>query len=92
MSGRAVEVRVTGRVQGVGFRYWTRQEAERLGLSGWVRNEPDGSVAALLAGPDDAVAAMLDRLRQGPQGAAVADVAATPTRPADAPQDFRIVR
>ena len=47
---RAVRVRIAGRVQGVNFRAWTRDEAERLGLDGWVRNEADGSVTALLAG------------------------------------------
>ncbi|WP_315919094.1 acylphosphatase [Mesorhizobium sp. SP-1A] len=92
MSGRAVIVRVTGRVQGVGFRYWALEEAEALGLRGWVRNEPDGSVKALLTGPDDAVENMLERLRQGPRGAAVADVATEPAGPVVAPADFRIVR
>jgi len=41
---KAVLVRITGRVQGVGFRVWTRQQAQRLGLTGWVCNEDDGSV------------------------------------------------
>ena len=45
-SDRAVLVRITGRVQGVSFRVWTRIEAERLGLHGWVRNEADGSVSS----------------------------------------------
>ena len=49
--GSAVRVRITGRVQGVYFRGWTRDEAARLGLDGWVRNEADGSVTALIAGP-----------------------------------------
>src|SRR5699024_1180285 len=43
----AVEARITGRVQGVWYRGWTKGEATRRGLSGWVRNEPDGAVAAL---------------------------------------------
>ncbi|CAM5519386.1 acylphosphatase [Aquamicrobium terrae] len=91
MSGMAVMVRVTGRVQGVGFRYWTLGEAEALGLAGWVRNEKDGSVAALLAGPGEAVEEMLKLLRQGPRGAVVADVAAEPAAP-DVLPGFRIVR
>jgi acylphosphatase len=90
MSGRAVRVRVTGRVQGVSFRIWTRDEAERLGLDGWVRNEPDGSVAAFLAGSDEAVTAMLERLWQGPRGAMVADVSTEATDTASAPVGFRI--
>ena len=92
MSRRAVMVRVDGRVQGVGFRYWARQAAEALGLCGWVRNEPDGSVAALLAGPAEAVEEMLERLRQGPRGAVVTGVAADPAAHDAAPEGFRIVR
>ena len=64
-------VRITGKVQGVSFRVWTRIEAEKLGLNGWVRNEDDGSVRALIVGSDAAVAAMLKRLWEGPRGAAV---------------------
>lgn len=74
MERRIVRARVTGRVQGVSFRVWTLREAEKLDLVGWVRNEADGSVRALLAGPEDAVAAMLERLWRGPAGAAVATV------------------
>jgi hypothetical protein len=48
---RAVLVSVTGRVQGVSYRAWTRDEARRLGLGGWVCNESDGSVRALVVGP-----------------------------------------
>lgn len=76
MTGeRSVAVHVTGRVQGVGFRVWVRREAGALGLSGWVRNERDGSVRALLAGSRQAVDEMLTRLRQGPSGAVVEGVA-----------------
>ncbi len=87
----AVRVRVTGRVQGVGFRAWTQDEAERRGLSGWVRNEDDGSVAALLVGPFVAVEEMVGALRKGPLVASVDDVE---VRPADdeAPRGFRVTR
>ena len=71
---RAVRVRVTGRVQGVFYRGWTQDEAEALGLTGWVRNERDGSVTALLVGPDAQVEAMLAAMRRGPPAAQVADV------------------
>ncbi|TIL55192.1 MAG: acylphosphatase, partial [Mesorhizobium sp.] len=47
---RAVRASVHGRVQGVSYRVWTRSEAVRLGLTGWVRNESDGTVTAMLAG------------------------------------------
>jgi len=66
-----VEVRVTGRVQGVSFRWYAVREARRLGLAGWVRNEPDGSVAAHLEGPDDAVEEMVAWCRHGPRAAVV---------------------
>ncbi len=87
---RAVLVRISGRVQGVSFRFWTRQEAERLNLNGWVRNEPDGSVQALVAGPDGAVAMMLERLWEGPSGAVVADVRAETADIASVSTGFRI--
>jgi acylphosphatase len=74
---RAVEVRVTGRVQGVSFRWYAVREASRLGLAGWVRNEPDGAVAAHLEGPDDAVEAMLDWCRHGSPAAHVQRVEVT---------------
>lgn len=89
-SGKAVLVRVTGRVQGVSFRVWTQREARRLGLRGWVRNEPDGSVRALIAGSNEAVAEMLKALWQGPSGAAVRNVEPKPADPSDAPVDFDI--
>ena len=71
---RAVRVRISGHVQGVYFRAWARGEAERLGLDGWVRNEADGSVTALLAGPRANVDAMIARLHQGPPAAVVSGV------------------
>jgi acylphosphatase len=64
-------VRIEGRVQGVGFRYWTEQTAVALGLCGWVRNRRDASVEALLAGPPEVVARMLELCRKGPPGARV---------------------
>ena len=73
-----VAVRVTGRVQGVGYRAWAADEARRRGLRGWVRNHSDGSVEALLSGSPDGVAAMLEALRAGPSAAAVREVTAAP--------------
>ena len=72
---RAVRVRVTGRVQGVAYRAWAQDEAEALGLTGWVRNERDGSVTALLVGHEPQVEAMLAAMRRGPPAAVVAGVA-----------------
>jgi acylphosphatase len=70
----ARRVRVTGRVQGVFFRAWARDEARRLGVAGWIRNASDGSVEAHLEGGEGAVADMLGRLHGGPPGAQVSDV------------------
>jgi acylphosphatase len=60
-----------GRVQGVGFRWFVRQEARELGLAGRVRNLPDGSVEVVAMGEPSALACLRDRLREGPPGARV---------------------
>ena len=67
----ARRVRITGHVQGVLFRVWTRDEARRLGLAGWVRNCPDGSVEVHLEGDQAMVRWMIDKLGYGPEGARV---------------------
>ena len=71
----AARLRITGRVQGVGYRAWALQIATRLGLRGWVRNRADGSVEALVIGDADAVAAMIEACRDGPFAARVGEVA-----------------
>ena len=71
---RSILVRISGRVQGVGFRDWTQREAADLGLSGWVRNLANGDVEALFCGSAEAVEAMLAACRRGPQLARVSDV------------------
>jgi acylphosphatase len=71
--------RVHGRVQGVGFRWWSRAEARRLGLSGTVRNRPDGSVEIRARGPEEALASLRALLRQGPPNAQVTGVDEEPT-------------
>ena len=60
-----------GEVQGVGFRYTARLEAQRIGVTGWVTNRRDGSVEAEIEGDEASVHAMLDWLAQGPPGAVV---------------------
>lgn len=67
----ARRVRVTGRVQGVFFRAWTREQAQRLGVRGWVHNRADGSVEAQFEGDKAAVDTMIDALHQGSPGARV---------------------
>lgn len=75
MSSRIrVQFVVTGRVQGVGFRWWVEAQAQALGLSGFVRNESDGSVSGAVGGEEAVLAAFRDRLAEGPSSARVADV------------------
>ena len=69
MSARLL--RIHGRVQGVGYRESMRREAERLGVCGWVRNRRDGSVEALVSGPDEALQRIIAWAGQGPRGALV---------------------
>ena len=69
-----VEGRVTGRVQGVGYRAFARNSADALGISGWVRNEPDGSVTFMAAGEQSRVNRFLDMLKKGPAFAFVEDL------------------
>lgn len=71
MSGSAVRVRISGRVQGVWFRAWTVQKAAARGLCGWVRNRADGSVEALFIGPAGDVEAMIADCGTGPPKARV---------------------
>lgn len=65
MTQKTIHVIVEGKVQGVFFRAYTRDEAEMLGLSGWVRNRPDGSVEALISGDARNVDRMLEWLETG---------------------------
>ncbi len=75
MNSRTVRVRISGEVQGVGYRMWTERNARLLGLHGWVRNRRDGAVEAMFSGASGAVRDMLQRCSQGPIGAAVDEVA-----------------
>ena len=70
----AVTLRITGRVQGVGFRWWTQHQASALGLDGWVRNRTDRSVEVLAAGAPNAVDSLIALCHEGPDMARVDDV------------------
>ena len=66
-----ITAHVRGRVQGVSFRYYTQLEARRLGLTGWVRNERDGSVLVVAEGSKDRLLAIIRFLHQGPRSARI---------------------
>ncbi len=95
MSAESDEVgvrayRVVGWVQGVGFRHWTRRTAERLGISGSVRNLPDGSVEVHAAGSEQSLRRFEEALREGPPPARVERVEALAPK-GDAPRSgFRV--
>ena len=91
MSVVAAEARATGRVQGVAYRAWMRGRALDLGLSGWVRNEADGSVSAHIEGSDEAVHTLLTEMRRGPTFAEVRMVESHPVPPIEA-KGFEIRR
>jgi acylphosphatase len=74
----SVRVAVIGRVQGVWFRAWTVEQANRLGLKGWVRNRADGAVEAVFSGPRARVDDMVAACRRGPPAARVDDVTIEP--------------
>jgi acylphosphatase len=65
---------ISGRVQGVGFRYFAQNAAAREGVTGWVRNLPDGRVEAFVEGDEDAVTRVERTLRSGPAGARIETV------------------
>jgi acylphosphatase len=72
---------VQGRVQGVGYRYFVLREAANLGVSGFARNRPDGSVEVVAEGSDEVLGDLEERLRQGPAFAQVTGVDRAPITP-----------
>ena len=80
----------SGLVQGVFFRDSTRREAQRLGVTGWVRNEPDGTVAIEAQGPDPAVEALVDFCRRGPGHARVDQLVVDAMDPHDDESTFEV--
>ena len=80
----ARHLKISGYVQGVGFRYAMAEEAERLGVTGWVRNRRDGTVEAVVDGARDALDAIVAWARRGPRGAQVTGVEVN-----EAPESFQ---
>lgn len=90
ISDSRLGVIFAGRVQGVGFRWWTRRQASALGLHGTVRNLPDGTVEIHVEGPGAAVTDFLAAVQQGPTGALVTRFR-TVASEGELPQDFRVI-
>lgn len=88
MSRQAVTLRIEGRVQGVGYRWWAVGEAQRLGLAGWARNRADGSVEILAIGAPAQLAAFETACAEGPPAARVAAVRRAPAED-DGALEFR---
>lgn len=81
---------VKGRVQGVGYRWFVEAEASKLGIAGWVRNNPDGSVEVLAMGSSEQLAAFHAKLRAGPRAARVDDIEVLEAPPIADLKTFRI--
>lgn len=92
MAEKRAHVFVSGRVQGVSFRYYTTQEAQRKGVAGWVRNLMDGRVEAIFQGDEQAVEHMVDWCHQGSPAARVHDVDVSWEVPVDDLSGFRVRR
>ena len=90
MEKKTTHVRVTGLVQGVSFRYYTKKKADQLQLSGWVRNCTDGSVEALISGPENVVDQMISWFSEGSPYSVVEQVSAEPSDIACSEDTFKI--
>jgi acylphosphatase len=92
LNQKRLIAKISGRVQGVSFRYHTRRTATELKLNGWVRNDPEGTVTAVAEGPEESLKEFLEFLEEGPSFAKVENVE---TQWSDSKQefsDFRVAR
>ncbi|RLG15070.1 MAG: acylphosphatase [Candidatus Nanohalarchaeota archaeon] len=90
-----VHIFITGRVQGVFYRAFTKKSGDDCGVKGWVRNVPDGRVEVFAVGAEDKIDSFTDKLRAGPPASRVDDVDVTVIAPEDAEEeysDFQILR
>jgi acylphosphatase len=83
-----LQLLVSGRVQGVGYRAWTQRTARRLGLKGWVRNLTDGRVEVVVEGDSDVVSKLVAECQSGPMMAKVKSVDTKPIKTYDIYSDF----
>ena len=81
---------VTGRVQGVGFRWFVEREARMIGVGGWVRNRDDGAVEVLASGTNEQLGTLYDKLREGPRAARIDEVEVDDAAPFSGYQTFQI--
>lgn len=89
---KRMKITVTGRVQGVSYRAWTKSQAVELQVKGWVRNLPDGSVEALVEGSPADLSELISRMKVGPALASVRDVQVEPDSGHEALSSFEIRR
>lgn len=87
-----IRLRIAGRVQGVGFRWFVREQARRLGLSGWVRNEEDGTVLLEAEGPSDLIVALQSAVGRGPDASEVERVQSLPAGDGTLSRPFSVER
>ncbi|MCK5699076.1 MAG: acylphosphatase [Candidatus Aenigmarchaeota archaeon] len=92
---KCIHILVTGRVQGVFFRAFTKKSADECAIKGWVKNLPDSRVEAFAIGAEDKINDFLDKLRAGPPASRVDDIEVDVVAPQDTEEeynDFRILR
>lgn len=73
-STQRAHIFIEGRVQGVGFRYFTKTNAQKIGLTGWVKNRADGRVEAIFEGPKEEVLTMIEQCQKGPRASEVNNI------------------
>ena len=92
MSLKRVELLISGMVQGVGFRYFAYQKGQRLGLTGWVRNLPDGRVQVLAEGEESVLEEFIAELKAGPNFSRVQDIEINWSEPTGQFSSFEVTR
>ena len=91
MKNKTCHIRVSGLVQGVAFRHYTKLQADRTGITGWVRNRPDGTVESMISGTEKQIEEMVAWLHVGPPAARVSEVTVIELQDADPYSAFDIL-